>query len=78
VKTADKVAPIPKPKPKPKPEPQPLRKYERVSNEKSLTKSFSGAYMDAGLALGRSFRVSWGPNGELVHLGKICGVATKE
>ncbi|CAE6486531.1 unnamed protein product [Rhizoctonia solani] len=76
--TVDKVAPIPKPKPKPKPEPQPLRKYERVPNEKSVTKSFSGAYMDAGLALGRSFRVSWGPNGELVHIGKICGTATKD
>ncbi|CAE6428515.1 unnamed protein product [Rhizoctonia solani] len=76
--TADKVASVPKPKAKPKPEPQPLRKYERVSNEESVTKSFSGAYMDAGLALGRSFRVSWGPNGELVHLGKICGVTTKD
>ncbi|KAG8759967.1 hypothetical protein FRC11_001141, partial [Ceratobasidium sp. 423] len=62
----------------PEPEPEPLRKYERVSNDKSVTKSFAGAYMDAGLALGRSFRVSWGPNGELVHLGKICGVNEKD
>ncbi|CAE6530170.1 unnamed protein product [Rhizoctonia solani] len=78
--TADKVttAPIPKPKVKPKPEPEPLRKYERVSNDRSVTKSFAGAYMDAGLALGRSFRVSWGPNGELVHLGRTCGVAEKD
>ncbi|CAE6383898.1 unnamed protein product [Rhizoctonia solani] len=78
--TTDKVPAIPKPKakPKPKPEPEPIRKYERVSNDKSVTKSFVGAYMDAGLALGRSFRVSWGPNGELVHLGRICGVAEKD
>ncbi|KEP54149.1 nucleoporin [Rhizoctonia solani 123E] len=78
--TTDKVAAIPKPKAKPKPEtvPEPLRKYERVSNDKSVTKSFAGAYMDAGLALGRSFRVSWGPNGELVHLGRICGAAEKD
>ncbi|KAJ1311780.1 hypothetical protein OPQ81_010246 [Rhizoctonia solani] len=79
---ADKVtpAPIPKPKakPKPEPEPEPLRKYERVSSDKSVTKAFAGAYMDAGLALGRSFRVSWGPNGELLHLGRICGVGEKD
>ncbi|CAE7229687.1 unnamed protein product [Rhizoctonia solani] len=74
----DKVPAIPKPKNKPKPEPEPLRKYERVSNDKSVTKSFAGAYMDAGLALGRSFRVSWGPNGELVHLGRICGATEKD
>jgi nuclear pore complex protein Nup98-Nup96 len=73
VKTADKP-----PKSKPIREVQPLRKYERVSHEKSITKSYTGAYMDAGLALGRSFRVGWGPNGELVHLGKICGVSAKE
>ncbi|KAH7345325.1 nuclear protein 96-domain-containing protein [Rhizoctonia solani] len=76
--TTDKVISIPKPKPKPKPKPEPVRKYERVPTEKSVTKSFAGAYMDAGLALGRSFRVSWGPNGELVHLGRICGVAEKD
>ncbi|KAG9123969.1 DNA-directed DNA polymerase gamma mip1 [Ceratobasidium sp. 392] len=56
----------------------PLRKYERVETDKSVTKSFTGAYMDAGLALGRSFRVGWGPDGQLVHLGKICGVAAKD
>ena len=26
-----------------------------------------------GLALGRSWRVGWGPGGTLVHLGKLCG-----
>ena len=31
-----------------------------------------GIRVDAGLALGRSFRASWGPEGRLVHLGKIC------
>ncbi|KAG9092490.1 hypothetical protein FS749_015685 [Ceratobasidium sp. UAMH 11750] len=56
----------------------PLRKYERVENDKSVTKSFAGAYMDAGLALGRSFRVGWGPDGQLVHLGKICGASAKD
>ncbi|KAF8609715.1 hypothetical protein BDV93DRAFT_465151 [Ceratobasidium sp. AG-I] len=57
---------------------QPLRKYERVENSKSVTRSYAGAYMDAGLALGRSFRVGWGPDGQLVHLGKICGVSSKD
>ncbi|KAG8725116.1 hypothetical protein FRC09_008459 [Ceratobasidium sp. 395] len=56
----------------------PLRKYERVENDKSVTKSYTGAYMDAGLALGRSFRVGWGPDGQLVHLGKLCGASAKD
>ncbi|QRV91192.1 nucleoporin [Ceratobasidium sp. AG-Ba] len=64
--------------PKPIVEDLPLRKFERVENDKSVTKSFAGAYMDAGLALGRSFRVGWGPDGQLVHLGKICGASAKD
>lgn len=32
-----------------------------------------GYVIDAGLALGRSFRVGWGPGGTLVHLGSLCG-----
>ncbi|OWZ52424.1 nuclear pore complex protein Nup98-Nup96 [Cryptococcus neoformans c8] len=48
------------------------RKYARVTEEESVAKGAEGLRVDAGLALGRSFRCSWGPNGELVHLGKIC------
>ena len=29
--------------------------------------------VDAGLALGRSFRVGWGPGGVLVHPGSLVG-----
>lgn len=35
------------------------------------------AFVDAGLALGRSFRVGWGPSGKLVHLGELCGPFNK-
>lgn len=31
------------------------------------------AIVDAGLSMGRSFRVGWGPGGTIVHLGSICG-----
>ncbi|ORY25742.1 nuclear protein 96-domain-containing protein [Naematelia encephala] len=48
------------------------RKYARVPLEQSLVAGYEGVKADAGLALGRSFRCSWGPNGELVHFGKIC------
>nr|XP_019002371.1 nuclear pore complex protein Nup98-Nup96 [Kwoniella mangroviensis CBS 8507]OCF65832.1 nuclear pore complex protein Nup98-Nup96 [Kwoniella mangroviensis CBS 8507] len=48
------------------------RKYARVAGSGSIAKSDEGIKVDAGLALGRSFRCSWGPNGELVHSGRIC------
>lgn len=48
------------------------RKYARVALGESLQSGKEGVRLDAGLALGRSFRCSWGPNGELVHFGKIC------
>ncbi|WVQ78080.1 hypothetical protein IAT38_000161 [Cryptococcus sp. DSM 104549] len=47
------------------------RKYAKVALEGSVVKGGEGVGVDAGLALGRSFRCSWGPNGELVHFGKI-------
>lgn len=47
------------------------RKYARVALADSVEKGSEGVRVDAGLALGRSFRCSWGPNGELVHFGKI-------
>ena len=52
------------------------RKYARVELEKSSDANNEGVKADAGLALGRSFRCSWGPNGELVHFGKICRPTT--
>jgi nuclear pore complex protein Nup98-Nup96 len=47
-------------------------KYAKVSLAKSSVVGHEGVTTDSGLALGRSFGVSWGPNGELVHIGKIC------
>ncbi|KAH7923076.1 hypothetical protein BV22DRAFT_1036756 [Leucogyrophana mollusca] len=54
---------------------RPSRKYARVESSASVVAGNEGALVDAGLALGRSFRVGWGPGGTLVHLGKVCGPA---
>ncbi|KAF9567185.1 hypothetical protein CPC08DRAFT_627248 [Agrocybe pediades] len=51
---------------------RPTRKYARVSIASSIANGNEGSYVDAGLAMGRSFRVGWGPGGQLVHLGSIC------
>ena len=51
----------------------PSRKYARVEVTSSVAEGSEGAFFDAGLSLGRSFRVGWGPGGHLVHLGSICG-----
>lgn len=53
------------------------RKYAKVALADSFVKGNEGVRPDAGLALGRSFRCSWGPNGELVHFGKICAPGDK-
>ncbi|KII87791.1 hypothetical protein PLICRDRAFT_699296 [Plicaturopsis crispa FD-325 SS-3] len=52
---------------------RPSRKYARVEGSDSVANGSEGFAVDAGLALGRSFRVGWGPGGTLVHLGQICG-----
>ncbi|PCH35193.1 hypothetical protein WOLCODRAFT_139791 [Wolfiporia cocos MD-104 SS10] len=51
----------------------PSRKYARVDIFTSNVSGSEGAYVDAGLALGRSFRPGWGPGGLLVHVGALCG-----
>ena len=53
----------------------PSRKYIRVSSAASVTSTFEGVYVDAGLSLGRSFRAGWGPGGKLVHVGALPGNA---
>lgn len=52
---------------------RPSRKYARVDTSDSSVKGTEGAMVDAGLSLGRSFRVGWGPGGTLVHSGRLCG-----
>lgn len=52
---------------------RPSRKYARVECSASAVTGNEGAFVDAGLAFGRSFRVGWGPGGILVHLGVLCG-----
>ncbi|KAI0052123.1 hypothetical protein FA95DRAFT_1553794 [Auriscalpium vulgare] len=51
---------------------RPSRKYARVEGSASAVSGTEDAFVDAGLALGRSFRVGWGPGGTLVHLGQLC------
>ncbi|KAI0716436.1 nuclear protein 96-domain-containing protein [Earliella scabrosa] len=51
---------------------RPSRKYARVESSASAFVGRENAYVDAGLALGRSFRVGWGPGGMLAHLGDLC------
>ena len=50
----------------------PPRKYVRVDASASATASYEGVYLDSGLSLGRSFRVGWGPDNKLVHVGRLC------
>ena len=53
---------------------RPSDKYTRIASAASLVKpAAEGIVADAGLMMGRSFRVGWGPDGTLVHMGKICG-----
>ena len=52
------------------------RKYAKVELAQSLVNHSEGLRADGGLALGRSFRCSWGPDGQLVHSGKICAPDT--
>ncbi|KAH9478612.1 Nuclear pore complex protein Nup98-Nup96 [Psilocybe cubensis] len=51
---------------------RPSRKYARVGFTSSIAYGNEGARFDAGLAMGSSFRVGWGPAGQLVHVGSIC------
>ncbi|KAF8515568.1 nuclear protein 96-domain-containing protein [Gautieria morchelliformis] len=48
---------------------RPTRKFTRALGAKSVSTGQEGSYVDAGLAFGRSFRVSWGPGGQLARIG---------
>ncbi|KAF7794784.1 hypothetical protein EIP86_005926 [Pleurotus ostreatoroseus] len=51
---------------------RPTRKYARVESAASFVAGQEGTLIDSGLSLGRSFRVGWGPGGQLAHLGALC------
>jgi nuclear pore complex protein Nup98-Nup96 len=55
---------------------RPSRKYARIESSASAVTGHERCVVDAGLAMGRSFRPSWGPSGTLVHLGEICSPST--
>ncbi|KAM6586011.1 hypothetical protein CsatB_013013 [Cannabis sativa] len=45
-----------------------------LKHETPVTRSHTQCVVDAGLFMGRSFGVAWGPNGTLIHAGKpVCG-----
>ncbi|UZJ56093.1 hypothetical protein CBS101457_005413 [Exobasidium rhododendri] len=46
------------------------RKYSRLEVSSSVDNGEHGIVIDAGLMMGRSFRVGWGPDGSFVHSGK--------
>lgn len=50
---------------------RPHRTYTRPPLAASATNAREGSLVDSGLALGRSFRVGWGPRGEIVSLGGV-------
>ncbi|KZT25680.1 hypothetical protein NEOLEDRAFT_1156120 [Neolentinus lepideus HHB14362 ss-1] len=55
---------------------RPIRKFARMSTTKTTSMGKEHLHVDAGLALGRSFRVSWGPGGKLAHIGTLCSPFT--
>ena len=44
-----------------------------LKHETPVTRSHSHCLVDAGLFMGRSFGVAWGPNGTLIHAGRPVG-----
>lgn len=50
-----------------------FRKYTRVQLNESYTNGKENSLIDAGLGLGRSFRVGLGGQGQVVHLGSLYG-----
>ncbi|KAI6148667.1 nuclear protein 96-domain-containing protein [Pisolithus tinctorius] len=56
---------------------RPSRKYARVEISHSVVAGCEDALVDAGLALGRSFRVGWGPGGTVAYLGQLCSPSSQ-
>ncbi|SPO26226.1 related to Nucleoporin nup189 (SonB) [Ustilago trichophora] len=54
---------------------QPAKKLRKLDVAQSDVVAADGEMLDAGLSLGRSFRVGWGPDGILVHNGRIVGAS---
>uniref|UniRef100_V5EXZ9 Peptidase S59 domain-containing protein n=1 Tax=Kalmanozyma brasiliensis (strain GHG001) TaxID=1365824 RepID=V5EXZ9_KALBG len=57
---------------------QPAKKLRKLDVAKSDAVSADGEILDAGLSLGRSFRVGWGRDGTLVHNGRIVHLGRDE
>ncbi|XP_071742668.1 nuclear pore complex protein NUP96 [Rutidosis leptorrhynchoides] len=47
--------------------------FKMELKETPVTKSYSRNIVDAGLFMGRSFGIGWGPNGVLLHCGSTVG-----
>ncbi|CAO3569486.1 unnamed protein product [Mortierella alpina] len=57
---------------------RPPRKFTRSLYEQSLLSRKGTLLVDAGLMMGRSCRVGWGPNGQLAFCGTLCGIESVE
>ena len=57
---------------------KPLRKWKSSSLADSLSQGKEAYMADAGLAMGRSFGISWGPQGQLISNGSLACLADKE
>ncbi|SJX62216.1 related to Nucleoporin nup189 (SonB) [Sporisorium reilianum f. sp. reilianum] len=55
----------------------PAKKLRKLDVAQSEAVAADGETLDAGLSLGRSFRVGWGPDGVLVHNSRIATAAAK-
>ncbi|PWN44900.1 hypothetical protein IE81DRAFT_320871 [Ceraceosorus guamensis] len=47
------------------------QKFSRTENTSSIVAGAERLTIDAGLSMGRSFRVGWGPDGTIAHIGKL-------
>lgn len=54
----------------------PPRKYVRVASSASVAAGREGVYIDAGLSLGRSFRIGWGPGDKSTRVGEVKEAST--
>ncbi|CED83918.1 Nuclear pore complex, Nup98 component (sc Nup145/Nup100/Nup116) [Phaffia rhodozyma] len=53
---------------------RPRKKFARIEIGRDTIRPNEGLMLDAGASMRGSFRVGWGPDGTIVHLGQLCGL----
>lgn len=76
-RSAPAVSPAPAPEEQYVPQYKALRQWKAIPLEQSLINGKEGKVLDAGLMFGRSFRATFGPQGQLVTVGGISSLASK-